>query len=291
MYGSDGITALRVFSLLTGDIYKKDEVGRLQYKYEQMPMERLCDHLQDIQQAIQCEYLENEGANRLTVYLEQKNLKRKVLTMIPSAELWDNQLWSVLEIRATETITKEEETALIHMWEKQLTGDFGDRILLHTISTDQGELYLNLWNDSEEFVICPEAELKRTHSMNGIEKMRWVKTIIAEKTGGIQQITVGTNENLCIRSSETCQATLSLAMVWNHKSGRYDCEVKGYTHMYSGYQNAEGVKKLAEAYQQIGELIDFIENENISMTEEELQLFFREIAEEEIVAGPELQTY
>lgn len=35
MYGSDGITALRVFSPLTGDIYKKDEVGRLQYKYEQ----------------------------------------------------------------------------------------------------------------------------------------------------------------------------------------------------------------------------------------------------------------
>lgn len=61
--------------------------------------------------------------------------------------------------------------------------------------------------------------------------------------------------------------------------------------MYSGYQNAEGVKKLAEAYQQIGELNDLIENENISMTEEELHLFFRDIAEEEIVAGPELQTY
>lgn len=26
MYGSDGITVLRVFSPLTGDIYKKDEV-------------------------------------------------------------------------------------------------------------------------------------------------------------------------------------------------------------------------------------------------------------------------
>mgnify|MGYP003253238667 CR=1 FL=1 len=202
--------------------------------YEQMPMEGLCDHLQNIQQAIQCEYLENEGANGLTVYLEQKNLKRKVLTMIPSAELWDSQIWSGLEIRATETITKEEEE---------------------------------------------------------IEKMRWVKTLIAEKTGGTQQITTGTNENLCIRSSETCQAPLSLAMVWNHKSGRYDCDVKGYTHMYSGYQNAEGVKKLAEAYQQIGELIDLIVNENITMTEEELQLLCREIAEEELVAGPELQTY
>lgn len=291
MYGSDGVTVLRIFSPLTGDIYKKDQLGEIQPKYERMPLEGLCDYLQDIQRAIQCEYLENEGANGLTVYLEQKNLKRKVLTMIPSAELWEDQLWSVMEIRSTEKITKEEETALIHMWEKQVTGAFGDRILLHTIYTDQGELYLNLWNDSEDFVICPEAELKRTHSMNGIEKMRWVKTLIDEKTGGTQQITVGGNENLCIRSSEACQVALSLAMVWNHKSGQYDCEVKGYTQICSGYQNAEGVKKLAEAYQQIGELIDLIEKEKICMTEEELHLFCQEIAEEEITAGPGLQVY
>ena len=77
MYGSDGITVLRVFNLLTGDIYKKDQVGKLQFKYERMSMEELCDHLQDIQQAIQCEYLENEGANGMTVYLERKNLKSK----------------------------------------------------------------------------------------------------------------------------------------------------------------------------------------------------------------------
>ena len=69
----------------------------------------------------------------MTVYLEQKNLKRKVLNMLPSAGLWEHQLWSVLEIRATETITKEEEAALIHMWEKQLT-DFGDRCYLHRLA-------------------------------------------------------------------------------------------------------------------------------------------------------------
>lgn len=45
MYGSDGITVLRVFNLLTGDIYKKDQVGKLQFKYERMSMEELCDHL------------------------------------------------------------------------------------------------------------------------------------------------------------------------------------------------------------------------------------------------------
>ncbi len=45
MYGSAGITVLRVFSPLTGDIYKKDRVGKLQFKYEQMPMEGRCDHL------------------------------------------------------------------------------------------------------------------------------------------------------------------------------------------------------------------------------------------------------
>lgn len=196
MDGSDGVTVLRVFSPLTGDLYKKDQVGKIQPKYERMPLEELCNHLQDIHQAIQCEYLDNEGANGLTVYLEQKNLKRKVLTMIPSAELWENQVWSVLEVRSTEKITEEEEAALIDMWEKQVTGAFGDRILLHTIDTDQGELYLNLWNDSEDFVICPEAELKKPHGMNGIEKMHWVRAFIDEKTGGTQQIAVGVNENL-----------------------------------------------------------------------------------------------
>ena len=46
MYGSDGITVLRVFNLLTGDIYKKGiKVGKLQFKYERMSMEELCDHL------------------------------------------------------------------------------------------------------------------------------------------------------------------------------------------------------------------------------------------------------
>lgn len=32
MYGSDGITVLWVFSSLTGDIYKKDEVRKLQFE-------------------------------------------------------------------------------------------------------------------------------------------------------------------------------------------------------------------------------------------------------------------
>lgn len=127
--------------------------------------------------------------------------------------------------------------------------------------------------------------------MNSIEKMRWAKDLISEKSGGSFELAVGNiHGDLYLRCSDQTNAGLYLSVQPNLKSGQLDCVFKGYTRCSGGYNNAKQMQQLAGEYQMVAGLVKELEAAKITLTEDELLAFSAEMksAEEEQTNAPQM---
>lgn len=127
--------------------------------------------------------------------------------------------------------------------------------------------------------------------MNSIERMKWAKKLIEEKTGGLQVLAVGNvHDELYIRTSDKAIVGLYLSVLPNRKTGRYDCVFKGYTRTCGGYNDSEKMQALTDEYQNITDLLKQLEKAKISLAEDELQTFVSEMesAEEQQTTAPQM---
>jgi len=126
---------------------------------------------------------------------------------------------------------------------------------------------------------------------NGIEWMRWAKDLIFEKTGGLQELTVGDLlSEPYIRTSDKATVGLYLSVPPNRETGRYDCLFKGYLRTCGGYNTAERMRALADEMQNIADLLKQLESAKISLTEDELNAFVGELKSTEEQQTPAPQT-
>ena len=127
--------------------------------------------------------------------------------------------------------------------------------------------------------------------MTSIERMKWAKKLIEEKTGGLQELVVGNvHDELYIRTSDKAIVGLYLSVLPNRKTGRYDCVFKGYTRTCGGYNDSKKMQVLTDEYQNITDLLKQLEKAGISLTEDELQTFVSEMksAEEQQTTAPQM---
>ena len=96
----------------------------------------------------------------LAEYLDNRLLKRKVESMTPTVELWQDQLWGVLEIRVHGKLTESELKALSEEWSGQASDGWGEGFEQKPLQIQEGELYVSFWNSGDGFFIKTEEELK-----------------------------------------------------------------------------------------------------------------------------------
>jgi hypothetical protein len=121
--------------------------------------------------------------------------------------------------------------------------------------------------------------------------MRWAKDLIFEKTGGLQEIAVGSlHGEPYIRTSDKATVGLYLSVPPNRETGRYDCLFKGYLRTCGGYNTAEQMQALADEMQSIANLLNQLESAKISLTEDELNSSAGELKSAEEQQTPALQT-
>ena len=114
--------------------------------------------------------------------------------------------------------------------------------------------------------------------MNSIEQMRWAKELIAEKTNGFMELSVGNiHDDLFIRASDKAMVGLYLSVLPNMKTQKHDCIFKGYTRCAGGYSDSKKMQKLTEEYQSVTDVLKQLEKAKISLTEDELQSFVAEL--------------
>ena len=124
--------------------------------------------------------------------------------------------------------------------------------------------------------------------MEGIEKLWWAKRRLEEQTEGKQRLITGTGGYLLVKVDDSCLAACYFAMVRNQKTGQYHADVKGYLRTFSGYCNGIGLEQLSEEISGLAALVKELENAQLSVSEEELQEFIRELEQpDKTVEGEE----
>ena len=123
--------------------------------------------------------------------------------------------------------------------------------------------------------------------MEGDEKLWWAKRRLEEQTEGKQRLITGTGGYLLVKVDDSCLAACYFAMVRHQKTGRYHADVKGYLRTFSGYCNGIRLEQLSEEISGLAALVKELENAQLSVSEEELQEFIRELEQPDKTAEGE----
>lgn len=156
------LTEIRLFSPLRAEFYFRDEWGDLSEDREEMSPSELCEYEEQIKEKIEQEHLDSEGSRGLAVYLNHCFLERKVASMMPAVEVWQGELWGVLEVKSHGNLSEKELEAVKDYWSGQESDGWGEGFEQRPIQIEEGELYVSFWNSSESFFITTEEQLKGT---------------------------------------------------------------------------------------------------------------------------------
>ena len=123
--------------------------------------------------------------------------------------------------------------------------------------------------------------------MEGTEKLWWAKQRLEEQTEGKQRLIIGAGGHLFVKVDDSCLAACYFAMVKNQKTGQYHADVKGYLRTFSGYRNGTRLEQLAEEISGLAALVKELEAAQLSVSEEELQEFIRDLEQQDKTAEGE----
>lgn len=158
----------RLFSPLSGFLYAYDEDwGGVSDQPEEISPEELCQYEDKILERIGQEHLEEEGERGLAIYLHNQLLKRKVFCMNPVVEVWNGQLWGVLEVKSHGPLSPQELSGLMEEWQGQESDGWGEGFEQREIKTEEGELCVSFWHPGDDFFIKTEQDFGMKMGGNG----------------------------------------------------------------------------------------------------------------------------
>lgn len=169
---TEELEEFRLFSPLKGILYPYDEDwGGISDQAEEVSAGELCQYEDQILERIGQEHLEEEGERGLAVYLGNRLLKRKVFSMNPTVEMWNGELWGVLEVKSHGPLSPQEMSGLMEEWLGQESDGWGEGFEQREIKTEEGDLCVSFWNSGDDFFIKTEQELKQWQTQDFGMKM------------------------------------------------------------------------------------------------------------------------
>ena len=78
--------------------------------------------------------------------LENKLLRQRVISMIPTIQEWKGELWGVLEVKSNGKLLPEELDQMIAQWRGIAATGWGHQIRTMGLKIERGELHLGFWN-------------------------------------------------------------------------------------------------------------------------------------------------
>lgn len=169
---TEELEKIKLFSPLKGILYPYDEDwGGTSDQAEEISAGELCQYEDKILERIGQERLEEEGERGLAVYLGNRLLKRKVFSMNPTVEMWNGELWGVLEVKSHGPLSPQELSGLMEAWEGQESDGWGEGFEQREIKTEEGDIYVSFWHSGDDFFIKTEQELKQWQTQDFGMKM------------------------------------------------------------------------------------------------------------------------
>lgn len=169
---TEELEEFKLFSPLKGILYPYDEDwGGTSDQAEEVSVGELCQYEDKILERIGQERLEEEGERGLAVYLGNRLLKRKVFSMNPTVEMWNGELWGVLEVKSHGPLSPQELSGLMEEWLGQESDGWGEGFEQREIKTEEGDLCVSFWHSGDDFFIKTEQELKQWQTQDFGMKM------------------------------------------------------------------------------------------------------------------------
>ncbi|MDE5590231.1 MAG: hypothetical protein K2J60_14015 [Acetatifactor sp.] len=166
---TEELEEFKLFSPLSALLYPDDWDGG--DMPEEISPSDLCDFEDKILERIREEHLEEEGERGLAIYLHNRLLKRKVFSMNPTVEIWNGELWGVLEVKSHGPLSPQELSGLMEEWEGQESDGWGEGFEQRAFKTEEGEIFVSFWHSDDDFFIKTEQELKQRQTQDFGVKM------------------------------------------------------------------------------------------------------------------------
>ena len=169
---TEELEKIKLFSPLKGILYPYDEDwGGTSDQAEEVSAGELCQYEDKILERIGQERLEEEGERGLAAYLHNRLLKRKVFSMKPTVEVWNGELWGVLEVKSHGPLSPQELSGLMEEWLGQESDGWGEGFEQREIKTEEGEIFVSFWHSGDDFFIKTESDLKQWQTQDFGMKM------------------------------------------------------------------------------------------------------------------------
>ena len=169
---TEELEKIKLFSPLKGILYPYDEDwGGTSDQAEEVSAGELCQYEDKILEKIGQERLEEEGERGLAAYLHNRLLKRKVFSMKPTVEVWNGELWGVLEVKSHGPLSPQELSGLMEEWLGQESDGWGEGFEQREIKTEEGEIFVSFWHSGDDFFIKTESDLKQWQTQDFGMKM------------------------------------------------------------------------------------------------------------------------
>lgn len=153
------LQVIRLWSPLFPKLYPRDEDGDMSDCQIDLSSADIVEYQEKIEKVIQDAELLSEGGQGLAAYLDEGTLEEKVISIVPSVDVYHDQLWAIAEIQIQEELTEEEYSFLQKYMIGQYSDGWGECIEQRPIETEEGDLHVSFWSFSNEFFIKREEEM------------------------------------------------------------------------------------------------------------------------------------
>lgn len=109
--------------------------------------------------------IQDEDTHNIAYYFDgNKSAKVKIVSAEWDVAVINGVLYGVIHTNLTEAFTPEEEAA----WKDEITGQasdgFGESFEQTPIPTDDGDIYVSFWNNSDNYFVYNQAEMNTKHN-------------------------------------------------------------------------------------------------------------------------------
>jgi hypothetical protein len=154
------LTTLKLYMPLTADLYQYDDYGDLEDDSITLDGRDLRAQEDAIIAALEKNRMPEEAERGIMHwYDEADTVNDKVRSVVFKAENRNDQLWGVAECRVAGSLSSEELDTLKEYISGQASDGWGEGFEQRELKTDEGEMYVHLWNFGNDWSIQTEEEL------------------------------------------------------------------------------------------------------------------------------------